>query len=175
MPCDLKGPQDALVSTLSGIDIVISAIFVGSLMDEIPLAEAAKLAGVKRFVQSAFMIILPPKGAVDFRDKVRVVEKSASAASLPPLHMAYSNAFYRKRRFLTTSRSFVSRTRILTPAGGTSLPCPDFHLAVGIMPFPRIPQSQGSEWMGMFQVHSPISEMSEDTLLESSQIRAPST
>lgn len=74
MPCDLKGPQDALVSALSGIDIVISAIFVGSLMDEIPLAEAAKRAGVKRFVQSAFMVVLPPRGAVDFRDKVRVTE-----------------------------------------------------------------------------------------------------
>lgn len=144
-------------------------------MDEIPLAEAAKRAGVKRFVQSAFMVVLPPRGVVDFRENVRVTEKGASAAYLPHPYTAYSNAFYRKRRFSTTSKSFVSRIRILTPAGGTSLPCPDSHLAVGIMPCPRTPQSQGSEGMGMFQVHSPISGMSEDTLLELSQIRAPLT
>ncbi|KAM3513354.1 hypothetical protein MY11210_003038 [Beauveria gryllotalpidicola] len=66
---DLKGDQDTLVGILSGIDVVISAIFVGSLADEIPLANAAKRAGVKRFVQSALMIVIPPRGVVDFRDK----------------------------------------------------------------------------------------------------------
>jgi uncharacterized protein YbjT (DUF2867 family) len=68
---DLKGPQDELVSLLSGIDVVISAIFFASLADEIPLADAAKRAGVKRFIQSAFMIMIPPRGVVDFREKVR--------------------------------------------------------------------------------------------------------
>ncbi|KAL6401179.1 isoflavone reductase family protein [Ilyonectria robusta] len=83
VPCDLKGPQDALVSALSGIDIVISAIFVGSLMDEIPLAEAAKRAGVKRFVQSAFMVVLPPRGAVDFRDKKEEILNYVQKLRLP--------------------------------------------------------------------------------------------
>ncbi|KAH6953493.1 hypothetical protein DER45DRAFT_587019 [Fusarium avenaceum] len=66
---DLKGSQDVLVDLLSGIDVVISAIFFGSLEDEIPLADAAKRAGVKRFVQSAFMVVIPPRGVVDFREK----------------------------------------------------------------------------------------------------------
>ncbi|KAJ4182731.1 hypothetical protein NW755_010228 [Fusarium falciforme] len=69
VPADLKGPQDTLVSLLSGIDVLISAIFFGSLADEIPLADAAKRAGVKRFVQSAFMVVIPPRGVVDFREK----------------------------------------------------------------------------------------------------------
>ncbi|KAM0426092.1 hypothetical protein ACHAPT_008723 [Fusarium lateritium] len=69
VPADLKGPQDTLVSLLSGIDVVISAIYFGSLADEIPLADAAKRAGVKRFVQSALMVVIPPKGVVDFREK----------------------------------------------------------------------------------------------------------
>jgi hypothetical protein len=69
IPADLKGSQDALVSLLSGIDVLISAMFFGSLEDEIPLADAAKRAGVKRFVQSAFMVVIPPRGVVDFREK----------------------------------------------------------------------------------------------------------
>lgn len=70
IPVDLRGPPDKLVEALSGVDIVISAIFFGSIGDEIPLANAAKAAGVKRFVQSAFMVVLPPRGVVDFREKV---------------------------------------------------------------------------------------------------------
>ncbi|KAI1413320.1 NAD(P)-binding protein [Hypoxylon sp. FL1857] len=67
VPVDLNGPQDKLVDLLTSIDVVISAIFFKSLADEIPLANAAKAAGVKRFVQSAFMIVVPPRGVVDFR------------------------------------------------------------------------------------------------------------
>ncbi|KAL2793051.1 NAD(P)-binding protein [Aspergillus keveii] len=66
---DLNGPQEALVELLSGADVVISAIFFGSLVDEKPLAEAAKKAGVKRFLQSALMIVVPPRGVVDFREQ----------------------------------------------------------------------------------------------------------
>ncbi|KAL5355509.1 NAD(P)-binding protein [Aspergillus floccosus] len=66
---DLNGPQEALVNVLSGMDVVISAIFFGSLGDERPLAEASKKAGVKRFLQSAFMIVVPPRGVVDFREQ----------------------------------------------------------------------------------------------------------
>jgi hypothetical protein len=71
---DLNGPQEALVELLSGVDVVISAIFFGSLADEKPLAEAAKKAGVKRFFQSAFMIVVPPRGVVDFREQVILPE-----------------------------------------------------------------------------------------------------
>ncbi|RAK78165.1 NAD(P)-binding protein [Aspergillus fijiensis CBS 313.89] len=72
---DLRGPIAPLITLLQGIDIVISAIHFDALADEIPLADAAKAAGVKRFVQSALMIIIPPRGVVDFREKVRPRKK----------------------------------------------------------------------------------------------------
>lgn len=58
---------------LSGIDVVISAIFYGSLSDEVPLATAAKAAGVKRFVQSAYNIPVPLRGATNLREQVNVM------------------------------------------------------------------------------------------------------
>ncbi|ODM22798.1 hypothetical protein SI65_00387 [Aspergillus cristatus] len=65
VPADLGGPSDKLVELLTGIDVVISAIYFDNLDEEIPLANAAKAAGVKRFVQSALMIVIPPKGKED--------------------------------------------------------------------------------------------------------------
>ncbi|RAH42162.1 aromatic alcohol reductase [Aspergillus brunneoviolaceus CBS 621.78] len=69
VPADLRGPIAPLITLLQDIDIVISAIHFNALADETPLADAAKAAGVKRFVQSALMIIIPPRGVVDFREK----------------------------------------------------------------------------------------------------------
>ncbi|KAL0932189.1 isoflavone reductase family protein [Colletotrichum truncatum] len=69
VPANLNGPQDDLVKVLRGIDVVVSAIAFTSLSDEIPLANASKAAGVKRFVQSALMVVIPPRGVVDFREK----------------------------------------------------------------------------------------------------------
>lgn len=66
---DLSGPSDELVGLLTGIDVVISAIYFDNLDEEIPLANAAKAAGVKRFVQSALMIVIPPKGRCRFSRK----------------------------------------------------------------------------------------------------------
>lgn len=70
VPVDLAGPQEELVKVLSGVDIVISTIFAANLADEIPLADAAKLAGVKRFVPCAFATVAPPKGIMALREKV---------------------------------------------------------------------------------------------------------
>ncbi|RAH81521.1 NAD(P)-binding protein [Aspergillus japonicus CBS 114.51] len=69
VPADLRGPAAPLIDLLQGIDVVISAIHFDALADEIPLADAAKAAGVQRFVQSALMIVIPPRGVVDFREK----------------------------------------------------------------------------------------------------------
>ncbi|KAI1775535.1 isoflavone reductase family protein [Hypoxylon cercidicola] len=51
---DLTGPKEDLVKVLAGIDVVISCIVFSSLEDQIPLAEAAKQAGVGRFVPCDF-------------------------------------------------------------------------------------------------------------------------
>ena len=66
---DLYGPQEELVKMLQGIDVVISAIVVYDLQAEIPLADAAKAAGVKRFIPCFFASVMPPKGVLEFRDK----------------------------------------------------------------------------------------------------------
>lgn len=70
IPVDLKGSEDSLVRALSGVDVVVSAIKFTELDSEIPLANAAKAAGVKRFLQSAMMVVIPPRGVVDLREQV---------------------------------------------------------------------------------------------------------
>lgn len=67
---DLSGPQAELVRLLEGVDVVISAIFIADLQAEIPLADAAKAAGVKRFIPCFFGPVIPPKGVSLLRDKV---------------------------------------------------------------------------------------------------------
>lgn len=71
IPVDLKGSENDLVRALSGVDVVISALVFTELDSEIPLANAAKAAGVKRFLQSAMMVVIPPRGVVDLREHVR--------------------------------------------------------------------------------------------------------
>lgn len=51
---DLQGPKEDIVQLLRGVDTVISAVYHEALMDQVPLAEAAKEAGVKRFVPCNF-------------------------------------------------------------------------------------------------------------------------
>lgn len=66
---DLKGPQEDLVKVLAGVDVLISAIFFQVLHQEIPLAKAAKAAGVKRFVPCSFGTPCP-RGLMLLRDTV---------------------------------------------------------------------------------------------------------
>ncbi|KAI3579542.1 hypothetical protein IWW34DRAFT_913531 [Fusarium oxysporum f. sp. albedinis] len=65
---DLGGPQSALTETLVGVDVVISAIYGGSVMDEIPLINASKTAGVKRYLPCFFATVAAPKRALCLRD-----------------------------------------------------------------------------------------------------------
>jgi hypothetical protein len=70
VPIDIGRSHDELVATLTGIDTVISAIHFQSLDDEIPLSNAAKRAGVKRYVP-CFFATIAPRGIMDARDRVR--------------------------------------------------------------------------------------------------------
>ena len=67
---DLHGSQDELIKVLSGIDVVISAVGPTAQLDQIPLAAAAKAAGVKRFIPCGFITVAPPKGVMWLRDQV---------------------------------------------------------------------------------------------------------
>ncbi|KAH8691396.1 isoflavone reductase family protein [Talaromyces proteolyticus] len=64
----LTGPQDELIIALSGHDVVISTISFASIEQEIPLANAAKRAGVKRFVPSGWAPVIPPAGVMVARE-----------------------------------------------------------------------------------------------------------
>ncbi|KAL7414113.1 hypothetical protein BDY24DRAFT_387670 [Mrakia frigida] len=56
---DYDSPS-SLASALSGVDVVISGLAGGGFAAQIPLAQAAKEAGVKLFVPSEFGPCLPP-------------------------------------------------------------------------------------------------------------------
>ncbi|KAE8356372.1 hypothetical protein BDV28DRAFT_165037 [Aspergillus coremiiformis] len=66
---DVHGPLEKLVDILTGVDVVISAVSYAGISDQIPLARAAKEAGVKRFVPSAYAPTTAPNGAVEMRDR----------------------------------------------------------------------------------------------------------
>ncbi|GJC83613.1 isoflavone reductase-like protein [Colletotrichum liriopes] len=66
---DLNGPEDEITKQLTGCEVVISAIVADKLLDQIPLANAAKKAGVKRFVPCFFGTVMPSRGMLWFRDQ----------------------------------------------------------------------------------------------------------
>jgi hypothetical protein len=67
---DLKAPTEEVAKCLAGQEVVIPAISIPATGEQIPLATAAKLAGVKRFLPCFYAPIAPPKGAVALRDTV---------------------------------------------------------------------------------------------------------
>lgn len=69
---DLKGPQQPLVDILTGMDVVIACMPPFFLKDQIPLAEAAKKAGVGRFIPCNFANPAP-RGVSFFIDQVRLL------------------------------------------------------------------------------------------------------
>jgi len=82
-PVDFQGPQEKLVGALQGTCIVVSAIGPLDQLDQIPLATAAKVAGVKRFVPCGFTTVAPPGGEMTMRDAVCISSVlSASNASI---------------------------------------------------------------------------------------------
>lgn len=59
-----------LVSALTGVGILISAIGPNDLLQQKKLLQATKLTGVKRVVPCAFITVAPPQGAMLLRDEV---------------------------------------------------------------------------------------------------------
>ena len=67
---DLRGPTEEAAKALAGKEVVIPAISIPATGEQIPLATAAKVAGVKRFLPCFYAPVAPPKGAVALRDTV---------------------------------------------------------------------------------------------------------
>ncbi|VUC34799.1 unnamed protein product [Clonostachys rosea] len=66
---DLDGPQEDLVNVISGADTLISCLNPQAFQSQVPLADAAKKAGVKRFVPCFFATVAPPKGVMSLREQ----------------------------------------------------------------------------------------------------------
>ncbi|KAJ7982950.1 hypothetical protein DFH06DRAFT_1081071 [Mycena polygramma] len=80
---DIEGPLESLVASLSGVDVLISAIDAMSQLAQIQLATAAKEAGVKRFIPCAFTTVAPPGGVMTLRDNKEQVHQHIRKLYLP--------------------------------------------------------------------------------------------
>jgi hypothetical protein len=69
---DLEAPEEVLTKALRGIDVLISSVRESATQqqDQISLANAAKKAGIKRFVPCGFGIVTSPGGIMRVRDQV---------------------------------------------------------------------------------------------------------
>lgn len=67
---DLSAPENELAQLLHGMDTVISAISASGLSAQISLANAAKIAGVKRFLPCCYATVMPPEKILALRDTV---------------------------------------------------------------------------------------------------------
>ena len=98
-PVDLRASQETLVEALKGIDVVISAITAMEQLEQIPLATAAKTAGVKRFVPCGFITVCPPGGVMSLRDSV------CGSSLVPSCTQSMSSAFTYSTQFGSYRRS----------------------------------------------------------------------
>lgn len=96
---DLNESND-LISALSGVDVLISAIGPQDVLQQKKLFQAAKLAGIKRVVPCAFITVAPPNGAMSLRDEVRTAKTNRRDSGL-------TDQPNRKKKFTTTSNSLA--------------------------------------------------------------------
>ena len=84
-PFTLTAPHADLVSSLRGIDVLICCISgMGDEMhQQIPIADAAKEAGVQRFIPSAWLPVIPLGGVHLFRDLKERTYAHLKSISLP--------------------------------------------------------------------------------------------
>src|SRR5438045_1649031 len=66
---DLGASDEDFTRIVADIDIVISCVGAAQQQDQITLANAAKKAGVKRFVPCGFITVAPPGGIMWLRDQ----------------------------------------------------------------------------------------------------------
>ncbi|KAF8861317.1 isoflavone reductase family protein [Acephala macrosclerotiorum] len=72
-----------LTDILTGTDTVISAIGPAAQTEQIPLADAAKKAGVKRFVPCGWTIVCPPGNVMWIRDHKEEIYQHIRKLGLP--------------------------------------------------------------------------------------------
>lgn len=72
-----------LANQLQGFHILISAVGANSQLAQMPLIEAAKLAGIQRFVPCAFISVCPPAGVMHLRDEKELIYNHILKHHLP--------------------------------------------------------------------------------------------
>ncbi|KAJ4169150.1 hypothetical protein NW754_011084 [Fusarium falciforme] len=80
---DLNDAVEVIAKSLESIDVVIAAVPPHVIETQIPLARAAKLAGVKRFVPSSFAMALAPGGLSTVQDSREKVLAEIKSLDLP--------------------------------------------------------------------------------------------
>ncbi|KAI8716235.1 Semialdhyde-dh domain-containing protein [Fusarium sp. LHS14.1] len=80
---NLNNAVEVIVKSLESIDVVIAAVPPHVLEAQIPLARAAKLAGVKRFVPSSYAMALAPGGAATVQNSREKVLAEVKSLDLP--------------------------------------------------------------------------------------------
>ncbi|KAF4987252.1 hypothetical protein FGRMN_10470 [Fusarium graminum] len=83
VPIDLENNHDALVKAFTGQDVVICALVPFYPEIEIALTSAAKDAGVKRYVPTAFGPSCPPSGVMLLRDMKEIIMNHIKQIYLP--------------------------------------------------------------------------------------------
>ncbi|KAJ4264218.1 hypothetical protein NW762_005412 [Fusarium torreyae] len=80
---DLDQPETKISESLQGFDIVIASVPPNVLESQIPLARAAKLANVKRFVPSSFAMAIAPSGVSTVQTMKEKIYAELAAIDLP--------------------------------------------------------------------------------------------
>lgn len=82
---EITGPREDLVAALQGADVVISTVTGFALKDQIPLIDAAKAAGIKRFIPCTFATACPPRGVMKLAEV-----KDDILAHVKAMHLPYT-------------------------------------------------------------------------------------
>lgn len=84
-PFNLSGTHEELLSGLTSIDVLIAAFkpMPETQLQQIPLAKAAKQAGVKRFLPCAWRTVLPPTGLHTLRSIDEQIMNEIKLIKLP--------------------------------------------------------------------------------------------
>lgn len=87
-PFELDGTHEELVSGLSDIEVLIAAFKPtgDAQIQQIPLAKAAKAAGIKRFIPCAWRTVLPPTGLHMLREVDEQIMNEVKLIKLPCKH-----------------------------------------------------------------------------------------
>lgn len=118
MPYDIQSAPEVLAKLFQGIKVVICAMGPPGFHEQVPLATAARIARVQRFVPCAYAPITPPKDIISIRDQVQRILVYFTSNSATFFRESQANTVNRKKISSIISRRFVFLTRGSMLVGG---------------------------------------------------------